>query len=62
MWGLSNKYEILCMLYDYGVSLPQNEHVDIFPVRLVSTFHRLLSVYLTLAVYLTYSSLVLRAE
>ena len=26
------------MLYDYGVSLPQYEHVDIFPVRLVPTF------------------------
>ncbi len=23
-----------CMSYDYGVSLPQYEHVDIFPVRL----------------------------
>jgi hypothetical protein len=41
------------MLYNYGVSLPQYEHVDIFPVRLVSTFHRVFSVYLTLAVYLT---------
>ncbi len=40
------------MLYDYGISLPQYEHVDIFPVRLVSTFHRVLSVYLTLAVYI----------
>ncbi len=45
-----------------GVSLPQSEHVDIFPVRLVSTFHRVFSVYLTLAVYLTWSSLSLRAE
>jgi hypothetical protein len=51
-----------CMFYNYGVSLPQNEHVDIFPVRLVSTFHRVFSVYLTLAVYITYSSLSLRAE
>ena len=57
---ISMKYS--CMLYNYGVSLPQYEHVDIFPVRLVSTFHQVLSVYLTLAVYLTYSSLSLRAE
>jgi hypothetical protein len=28
-----------CILYSYGVSLPLSEHVDIFPVRLVSTFH-----------------------
>ena len=41
------------MYYNYGVSLPQSEPVDIFPVRLVSTFHRVFSVYLTLAVYLT---------
>ena len=34
LWGLISMYEILCMFYDYGVSLPQNEHVDIFPVRL----------------------------
>ena len=40
------------MLYSYGVSLPHSEHVDIFPVRLVSTFHRVFSVYLTLTVYL----------
>ena len=39
--------------YSYGVSPPLSEHVDIFPVRLVSTFHRVFSVYLTLAVYLT---------
>ena len=26
------------MYYNYGVCLPQSEHVDIFPVRLVSTF------------------------
>jgi hypothetical protein len=50
------------MYYNYGVSLPQSEHVDIFPVRLVSTFHRVFSVYLTLTVYLTYLSLSLRAE
>ncbi len=62
LWGLNNMYEIYCMKYAYWVSLPQTEHVDIFPVRLVSTFHRVLSVYLTLAVYLTYSSLALRAE
>jgi hypothetical protein len=55
-------YEILSMVYNYGVSLPQYEHVDIFPVRLVSTFHRVFSVYLILAVYLTYSSIMLRAE
>jgi hypothetical protein len=30
-----------------------SEHVDIFPVRLVSTFHRVFSVYLTLTVYST---------
>ena len=49
--GICRKYG--CMLYSYGVSLPLSEHVDIFPVRLVSTFHRVFSVYLTLAVYLT---------
>ncbi len=43
-----------CMSYNYGVSLPHSEHVDIFPVRLVSTFHRVFSVYLTLAIYLIY--------
>jgi hypothetical protein len=48
--------------YAYGVSPPLSEHVDIFPVRLVSTFHRVFSIYLTLAIYLTYSSLSLRAE
>ncbi len=37
------------MYYNYGVSLPLSEHVDILPVRLVSTFHRVFSVYLTLA-------------
>jgi hypothetical protein len=28
-----------CMLYNYGVSLPLSEHVDIFPVRLCLHFH-----------------------
>ena len=51
-----------CMYYNYGVSLPLSEHVDIFPVRLVSTFHRVFSVYLTLAIYLTCSSLSLHVE
>ncbi len=45
-----------------GLVYPLSEHVDIFPVRLVSTFHRVFSVYLTLAIYLTWSSLSLRAE
>ncbi len=36
-----------------GSVYPLSEHVDIFPVRLVSTFHRVFSVYLTLAIYLT---------
>ncbi len=36
-----------------GSVYPLSEHVDIFPVRLVSTFHRVSSVYLTLTVYLT---------
>ncbi len=36
-----------------GSVYPLSEHVDIFPVRLVSTFHRVFSVYLILAIYLT---------
>jgi hypothetical protein len=36
-----------------GSFYPLSEHVDILPVRLVSTFHRVFSVYLTLAIYLT---------
>ncbi len=36
-----------------GLVYPLSEHVDIFPVRLVSTFHRVFSVYLILAIYLT---------
>ncbi len=35
-----------------GSVYPLSEHVDIFPVRLVPTFHRVFSVYLTLAIYL----------
>ncbi len=60
--AVSRPMKYSCMYYNYGVSLPLSEHVDIFPVRLVSTFHRVFSVYLTLAIYLTYSSLSLRAE
>ncbi len=36
-----------------GLVYPLSEHVDIFPVRLVSTFHRVFSVYLILAIRLT---------
>ncbi len=63
VWGLSNMSEIwfVCNM-TMGSVYPLSEHVDIFPVRLVSTFHRVFSVYLTLAVYLTYPSLSLRAE
>ena len=53
LWGLRIMSEIWLYDYNYGVSLPLSEHVDIFPVRLVSTFHRVFSVYLTLAIYLT---------
>ena len=51
-----------CILYSYGVSLPQSEHVDIFPVRLVPTFPLMFSVYLILTIYLMKSSSSLRAE
>ena len=44
-----------------GLFYPLSEHVDIFPVRLVSTFHRVFSVYLILAIYLTYSSCAAKA-
>ncbi len=62
LWGLRIMSEILCITITTGSVYPFSEHVDIFPVRLVSTFHRVSSVYLTLAVYLTQSSLSLRAE
>ena len=41
------------MLYSYGISLPYFEHVDIFPVRLVSTFPLLISVSLNPIIYLS---------
>ncbi len=53
LWGLSFIKKYMGIWYSYGVNLPRPEHVDIFPVRLVSTFHRVFSVYLTLAVCLT---------
>jgi hypothetical protein len=40
-----------CMVIAMGLVYPLSELVDIFPVRLVSTFHRVFSVYLTLAIY-----------
>ncbi len=46
------KYDDMVILA-MGLVYPLSEHVDIFPVRLVSTFHRVFSVYLTLAIYLT---------
>ncbi len=39
LWELRIMSEIWLYDYNYGVSLPLSEHVDIFPVRLVSTFH-----------------------
>ena len=51
--GAHDYVGIIVYDYSYGVSLPLSEHVDIFPVRLVTTFHRVFSVYPTLAVYLT---------
>jgi hypothetical protein len=36
-----------------GLIYPLSEYVDIFPVRLVSTFHRVISVYLIPVIYLT---------
>jgi hypothetical protein len=35
-----------------GLVYPLSEHVDIFPVRLVPTFHRVFSVYLILILIL----------
>ncbi len=54
LWGLSNMNE-LCLngIIAMGLVYPLSEHVDIFPVRLVSTFHRVFSVYLILTIYLT---------
>jgi len=42
-----------------GLVYPLSEHVDIFPVRPVSTFPLLLSVYLIRTSYLTWSSFIL---
>ena len=46
-----------CIMGEWNIAMgsvyPLSEHVDIFPVRLVSTFHRVFSVYLTLAIYPT---------
>ena len=53
LWGLT-----ICQRYGYmvipswGSLYPLSEHVDIFPVRLVPTFHWVFSVYLILAIYL----------
>ncbi len=63
LWGLRDMNEI-CL---YGntimrVNQPFSEHVDIFPVRLVPTFHWVFSVYLILAIYLHSRLLSLRAE
>jgi hypothetical protein len=54
LWGLITMLEIwLYVITTTGSVYPLSEHVDIFLVRLVSTFHRVFSVYLILAFYLT---------
>jgi hypothetical protein len=53
LWGLRNMPKI--WVYDImttGLVYPLSEHVDIFPVRLVPTFHWVFSIYLILAIYL----------
>ena len=53
LWGLRNMTTL--WVYDImttGLVYPLFEHVDIFPVRLVPTFHWVFSVYLILAIYL----------
>jgi len=47
------------VISSWGLIYPLSEHVDIFPVRPVSTFPLLFSVYLILTIYLTWSSFIL---
>ncbi len=53
VWGLRiyKKYGYM-VISSWGLIYPLSEHVDIFPVRLVPTFHWVFSVYLILAIYL----------
>ena len=53
MWGLRfyKKYGFM-VISSWGLNYPLSEHVGIFPVRLVPTFHWVFSVYLILAIYL----------
>ena len=60
VWGLRVYNEIWrCGNIAMGLVYPLSEHVDIFPVRPVSTFPLLLSVYLIQTIYLTWSSFIL---